>query len=50
MGVFVGAGLLGGWLRVAGTAPLPDLPGMLGGGALLFVLVGLFEELTTRAV
>jgi hypothetical protein len=48
VGFLLLAGLLGGWIEVVGSTPLLDLPAALGGGVLLFALVGLFEELTTR--
>ena len=48
VGVFLVAGLLGGWNRVTGLAPLPDLVGSLAVGAFFFVLVGIFEEVSGR--
>ena len=48
VGVFLVAGLIGGWNRVTGLAPLPDLLGTLVLGALFFLVVGIFEEVSGR--
>jgi membrane protease YdiL (CAAX protease family) len=48
VGVFLVAGLIGGWDRITGVAPLPVLVGNLVLGAGLFLLVGVAEELSSR--
>jgi membrane protease YdiL (CAAX protease family) len=48
VGVFLVAGLIGGWDRITGVAPLPVLVGNLALGVLLFALVGITEELASR--
>lgn len=48
VGVFLVAGLIGGWNRVTGLAPLPDLVSTLALGALFFLFVGIFEEMGGR--
>ncbi|HMA37420.1 MAG TPA: type II CAAX endopeptidase family protein [Chloroflexia bacterium] len=48
VGVMLIAGLLGGWDRIVGVAPLPGLLANLGSGVVLFLLVAVFEELSMR--
>lgn len=48
VGVFLVAGLIGGWDRITGIAPPPVLVGNLALGAGLFALVGVAEELSSR--
>jgi membrane protease YdiL (CAAX protease family) len=48
VGVFLVAGLIGGWDRIAGVAAPPELIGNLALGAVLFALVGVTEELSSR--
>lgn len=48
VGIFLVAGLIGGWDRITGVAPLAELLGSLALGAVFFLLVALFEELSTR--
>jgi membrane protease YdiL (CAAX protease family) len=48
VGVFLVAGLIGGWDRITGIAAPPVLVGNLVLGAVLFALVGVAEELSSR--
>jgi hypothetical protein len=48
VGVFLVAGLIGGWDRITGVAAPPVLVGNLALGVVLFALVGVTEELASR--
>ena len=48
VGIFLVAGLIGGWNRVTGVAPPGMLLANLALGALLFLCVAVFEELSGR--
>ena len=48
VGVFLQAGLIGGWDRIISVAPAGQLLTNLALGAILFFMVGLFEELLGR--
>jgi membrane protease YdiL (CAAX protease family) len=48
VGVFLVAGLIGGWDRIAGLAPPGELIGNLALGVILFACVGVVEEVAGR--
>jgi membrane protease YdiL (CAAX protease family) len=48
VGVFLVAGLIGGWDRITGVAPVPEMIGSLVLGVVFFLFVAVFEEVSTR--